>query len=113
VGEQLDGAIKHDGTYYIVALTWFADKLDPHYVGAFHFKVDGKIGARGIVIALNDYTDSVMATLPTDKELKLLLLDGNQLANVVYGHYKFEDLLNHAIRQATLNGQPYCPHQLQ
>ena len=112
VGEQLDGAIKHDGTYYLIELKWFAEKLEPKHIGAFYFKVDGKMGARGLVIAMNGYTDGVLATLPTGKELKILLLDGNHLANVIYGHYRFQDLLNHAIRRATLSGQLYCPHQL-
>jgi hypothetical protein len=112
-GEQLDGAIKHDGTYYWVELKWFAKKLEPKHIGAFYFKVDGKMGARGLVIAMNGYTDGVLASLPTGKELKVLLLDGNHLANVIYGSYRFEDLLNHAIRHATLRGQLYCPHQLQ
>ena len=26
VGEQLDGAIKHDGAYYLIELKWFAEK---------------------------------------------------------------------------------------
>ncbi|MGE0040950.1 MAG: restriction endonuclease [Alphaproteobacteria bacterium] len=113
VGEQLDAAIKHDGTYYLVELKWFAGKLEPKHIGAFYFKVDGKMGARGIVIAMNGYTDGVLATLPAGKELKVLLLDGNHIANVIYGHYHFESLLHHAIRHATLKGQLYCPHQIQ
>lgn len=112
VGEQLDGAIKHDGAYYLVELKWFAKKLEPKHIGEFYFKVDGKMGARGIVIAMNGYTDGVLATLPTGKELKVILLDGNHLANVIYGHYTFTQLLNHAIKYASLKSTLYCPHQL-
>lgn len=111
-GEQLDGAIKHEGSYYIVELKWFAKKLEPKHVGAFYYKVDGKMAARGLVIAINGFTDGVLATLPTGKEIKVLLLDGNHLANVIYGHYSFQQLLNHAIRHATLKGVLYCPHNI-
>lgn len=112
VGEQLDGAIKHDGAYYLIELKWFAEKLQPKHVGEFYFKVEGKMGARGIVLAMNGYTDGVLATLPKGKEIRVLLLDGNHLANVLFGHYTFGQLLNHAVKHASLRGSVYCPHQL-
>jgi hypothetical protein len=37
--------------------------------------------------------------------LKILLLDGQHLANVIYGMYRFQELLEHAIRQAFLKGE--------
>ena len=61
---------------------------------------------------MNGFTDGVLETLPKGKELKVLLLDGNHLAAVIFGHYTFHDLLNHAIRYATIHTQIYCPHQI-
>jgi restriction endonuclease len=112
VGEQLDGAVKHDGHYYLVELKWFAEPLEPKHVGSFYFKVEGKLGARGITIAMNGYTSGVLESVAKGKELKILLLDGNHLANVIYGHYTFQELLDHAIKSASLQGQLYCPHSL-
>ena len=111
-GEQLDGAIKYDSNYYLIELKWVVDKLEPKHIGAFYYKVDGKMDARGIVIAMNGFTDGVHETLPKGKELKVMLLDGNHLANVIYGHYRFHELLDHAIKSASLNGRLYCSHQL-
>jgi hypothetical protein len=110
VGEQLDGAIKHDGHYYLIELKWFADPLEPKHVGSFYFKVDGKLGARGIVIAMNGYTSGVVESVAKGKELKVLLLDGMHLSNVIYGRYTFTELLDHAVKCASLQGQLYCPH---
>lgn len=111
-GEQMDGAIKYDSNYYIIELKWVANKLEPKHIGAFYFKVEGKMGARGIIVAMNGYTDGVLETLPKGKELKVLLLDGNHFANVIYGLYRFNEFLGHAIRCASLNGQLYCSHQI-
>ena len=111
-GEQLDGAIKYDSNYYLIELKWVANKLEPIHIGAFYYKVDGKMDARGIVIAMNGFTDGVHETLPKGKELKVMLLDGNHLANVIYGNYRFQELLDHAIKCASLNGKLYCSHQL-
>jgi hypothetical protein len=109
VGEQLDGAIKHDGHFYLVELKWFADPLEPKHIGSFYFKVDGKLGARGIVIAMNGYTSGV-DSIAKGKELKVLLLDGMHLSNVIYGQYTFQQLLDHSVECASLRGQLYCPH---
>jgi hypothetical protein len=112
-GEQLDGAVKYDGHYYLVELKWVDGKTEPKEIGHFFYKVEGKLQARGLFIAMNGFSDGAITTLPKGKELKVLLLDGNHLANVIYGLYKFQELLEHAIRQASLRGEIYCAHNLQ
>jgi hypothetical protein len=112
VGEQLDGAIKYDGHFYLIELKWITAKLEPSDVGSFYFKVDGKLGARGIVIAMNGYSSGVLESVSKGKELKVLLLDGNHFANVIYGQYKFSILLEHAIKYASLKGLLYCPLEI-
>lgn len=111
-GEQFDGAIKYDGHYYLVELKWTAERTDPKEIGHFFFKVEGKLQARGIFISMNGYTDGAVSTLSKGKDLKVLLLDGTHLANVIYGNYKFQELLEHSIRQASLRGEIYCAHNL-
>lgn len=111
-GEQIDGAIKYDGHYYLIELKWTADKSAPKDIGHFFYKVEGKLQARGLFLSMNGFTDGAIETLPKGKELKVLLLDGNHFANVIYGHYKFQELLEHAIRQASLRGEIYCGHNL-
>ena len=112
VGEQLDGAIKYDGHYYLLELKWTANKSDPKEIGHFFYKVEGKMQARGLFVSMSGFTDGAIATLPKGKDLKILLLDGTHLANVIYGMYKFQELLEHAIRQASLKGEIYCAHNL-
>jgi restriction endonuclease Mrr len=88
-------------------------KTEPKEIGHFYYKVEGKLQARGIFLAMNGFTDGAIATLPKGKELKILLLDGNHLANVIYGTYKAQELLEHSIRYASLRGEIYCPHKIQ
>lgn len=44
--------------------------------------------------------------------LMIILLDGVHLANVIYGIYTFQELLEHAIRQACLKGDIFCSHSI-
>ncbi|NTV47860.1 MAG: restriction endonuclease, partial [Chlorobiales bacterium] len=83
-GEQIDGAVKYDGHYYLVELKWVQGKTEPKEIGHFFYKVEGKLQARGLFIAMNGFSDGAITTLPKGKELKVLLLDGNHLANVIY-----------------------------
>ena len=75
-------------------------------------RISAGAGARGIVIAMNGYTSGVVESVAKGKELKVLLLDGMHLSNVIYGRYTFTELLDHAVKYASLQGQLYCPHAL-
>lgn len=39
MSKQFDGAIKHEGRFYLVELKWTASKTDLSQVGHFHFKL--------------------------------------------------------------------------
>ncbi len=111
-GEQIDGAIKYDGHYYLIELKWTADKLGPKDIGSFYYKVDGKMEGRGIIISMNEFTKGVLDSLPRGKDIKVMLLDGMHIANVIYGIYTFQELLEHAISHASIKAELYCPRDI-
>lgn len=111
-GEQIDGAIKYEGRFYLVELKWTASKADPSQIGHFHYKLSGKMDGRGLFISMSGFTDGVLESLPTGKELTMMLLDGVHLANVLNGHYRFQQLLDHAIQSVALRGNVYCSRDL-
>ncbi|HEM7853538.1 restriction endonuclease [Burkholderia multivorans] len=111
-GEQFDGAIKHEGRYYLVELKWTAAQTDPAQVGHFHYKISGKMDGRGLFISMSGFTDGVLASLPKGKELTMMLLDGVHFANVLAGHYRFSQLLDYAIKSIALKGEIYCSHKI-
>lgn len=112
-GEQFDGAIKHEGRHYLIELKWTLDKTAPIDVNHFYMKVDGKMDARGLLISMSGFTPGVLENLPRGKDIKVMLLDGIHFANVIFGQYKFTELLNFAITQASLKGNIYCASSLQ
>ncbi|VBB05705.1 restriction endonuclease type iv mrr [Lucifera butyrica] len=112
VGEQIDGAIKFDGHHYLVELKWTNEKIDQKNIASLYLKVEGKLEARGIFIAMNGYSNEVIQSLPKGKNLKVLLLDGIHITNVISGLYTFKELMEYAISQASLKGEIYCLHDL-
>jgi hypothetical protein len=111
-GEQIDGAIKYDGHYYLIELRWTEEKVAQNDIASFCYKVEGKYEARGIFIAMNGFSDDMLSSLPKGKKLRVLLLDGRHLTNVIYGICTFQELLEHALSQATLKGEIYCSHDI-
>lgn len=111
-GEQLDGGIKYDGHYYLIELKWTEEKIGGDEIGAFYYKVDGKLDSRGLIISMNGFTDGVLESLPKGKGIKVMLLDGLHLTNVITGIYTFQELLEHAISNAAYKAELYCPHAI-
>ena len=112
VGEQIDGAIKHDGHFYLVELKWKKKKANQQEIGGLFMKVEGKLEARGIFISMEGYSKEVLESLPKGKGLKVILIDGVHLTNTIFGNYSFTELLEHAISQASLRGEIYCSNDL-
>ncbi len=111
-GEQIDGGIKYDGHYYLIELKWKGEQSGPSDMGSFYFKVDGKFEQRGILISMSGFTEGVINSLPKGKELKVLLLDGVHLSNVIFGIYTFQELLEHSLSYAAYKAELYCPHTI-
>ncbi|YAF95057.1 MAG: hypothetical protein AB3A66_21125 [Nodularia sp. CChRGM 3473] len=66
----------------------------------------------GIFIAINGYSSEVLQSLTRGKDIKLILLDGRHLMNVISGIYTFQELLEYARKQASLKGEIYCSHDI-
>lgn len=112
IGEQIDGAIKYDGHFYLMEIRWREEKAAQSDIASLMIKVEGKLEARGLFLSMNGYTAEVLKSLPTGKSLRILLFDGIHLANVIYGMYTLGELLEHAISQASTRGNIYCSRDL-
>lgn len=112
VGEQIDGAIKYDGHFYLIELKWTKTKSAHVEISSLYLKVEGKLEARGIFISMNGYSSEITQSLPKGKKISTLLLDGMHFSNVIFGRYTFNELLDYAISEASLKGEIYCNQNL-
>jgi len=107
IGEEIDGAIKYDGHYYLVELKWHEKKISQKEIASLYMKIEGKFEARGIFISMSGYTQQMLESLPKGKKSKVILLNGIHLTNVLTGMYTVNQLLNYAIKEACLKGEIY------
>lgn len=111
VGEQIDGAIKYDGHYYLIELKWVKAPCNQAQIASLYLKTEGKMETRGIFIAMNGFSSECLQSLP-QKNTKVLLLDGIHFTNVIMGLYTFQQLLEHSLTQASLKNEIYCAHNI-
>jgi len=112
VGEQIDGAIKYDSHFYLVELKWTKVKSAHQEISSLYLKAEGKMDAKGIFISMSGYSSEIIQSLPKGKKLTTLLLDGMHISNVIFGKYTFQELMAHALNQASLKGEIYCSNDL-
>jgi hypothetical protein len=112
VGEQIDGALRHDGCYYLMELRWREEKANQGHIAGLYLKVEGKMGARGIFISMNGFSSEVAESLVKGKEVKVVLLEGRHIVNVLSGLYTLNELVAHAVRHASLYGVIFCPLEI-
>lgn len=112
VGEQIDGAIKYDGHYYLVEIRYRKKQANQTDISSVYLKAEGKMETRGIFISMNGFTQETLFSLPKGKDIKVLLFDGVHISNVIFGCYTFQELLEHAISEASLKSDIYCSHDL-
>ena len=112
IGEQIDGAIKFDSHIYLVELKWEKMKAAHNALSSLYCKVEGKLEARGIFVSMEGYSNEILNSLPTGKSLRIILFDGVHLSNIVAGVYSFSDLMNYAIKEASMKGNIYPDRNL-
>jgi hypothetical protein len=70
------------------------------------------VDSRGVFISMSGFINGVLASLPKGQELTMMLLNGVHLANVLTGHYRFQQLLDHASRSIVLRDEIHCSHKI-
>jgi hypothetical protein len=107
VGEQIDGTFKFEGENYIVEAKWQDALSSTGDLYKFAHKVDGKMHGRGMFISVNGYSSEGIRAIVVGKQIKTMLMDGEDLSHVLEGRLSLEKLLDYKIRAAQTRGDVY------
>ena len=108
IGEQIDGAIKYEGEFYIIEAKWHDKWSASDELYQFAAKVDGKMYGRGIFISINGFSNDSVQALTIGKALNTILVDGGDLVLVTEGLYTVREMLNNKIKAAQTMGRIYA-----
>jgi len=106
--EQIDGAFKFDGWYYIVECKWREKPADMSQLDVLLAKVNrsGK-QTMGLFLSISGWTEKVPETLQKNRDKPIFLMNGNELEEVLKGQIDLRDLLKRKIKVLNLEAKPF------
>lgn len=106
-GEEIDGTFKFEGENYIVEAKWQEPSVSTSQLYHFAYKVDGKMHGRGLFISVNAFSREGIEAIVHGKQIKTILMDGEDLSHVLEERLTLEALLDYKIRAAQTRGEVY------
>lgn len=115
VGEQIDGAFSllNSDIYYITEIKWTKKQSNIDEISKLFYKLEGKLQPnRGLLISMSGYTEEILKSMNIGKPIKLILLDGVHITNILTGIYSFKQLIEYAVKKGSTIGEVYPSHNI-
>lgn len=107
-GEQIDALFELRGRHFLVEAKWTSIKQPASAIYEFQGKVEGKlVGTIGVFVAMGGFAPDAAETLARGKEMKVLLVDGDDVRSAFAGEVSWERLIDMKCRQAAQHGHLY------
>jgi hypothetical protein len=109
-GEQIDGAFKLDGWYYLVKCKWTENLTDIRQLDSLYGKVN-RSGRQtlGLFLSINGWSKNVCPLLKQNNDKSIILMDGFDLRSVLLEHNNLhlKDLLLKKLEYLNFEGEPF------
>ncbi len=109
-GEQIDGAFKLEGWYYLVECKWTQKLTDIRQLDSLYGKISrsGK-QTLGLFLSINGWSKNVCPLLKQNHDKSIILMDGYDLRCVLVEHNNFnlKDLLLKKLEYLNFEGEPF------
>jgi hypothetical protein len=107
-GEQIDGAFRFEGWFYIVECRWREKLANIRELDGLLGQV-GRSGVQtlGLYLSVEGWSSNVPNLLKQNQHKRLILMEGFDLRCVLDGHISLPDLLSAKLEHFNLKGEPY------
>ncbi|MCC6176204.1 MAG: restriction endonuclease [Chloroflexi bacterium] len=107
-GEQIDGAFRLDGWYYLVECRWRKKAADIRDLDGLRGQVDrsGK-QTMGLFLSIEGWSDHVPQLLKQNSDKSILLMDGYDLRSVLAGQADLHDFLVGKLSELNVRSEPH------
>ena len=106
--EQIDGAFKFDGWYYIVECKWREKLADMSQLDVLLAKVNrsGK-QTMGLFLSINGWSKNVPKLLQQNPDKSIFLMNGNELEKVLKDQLDLREVLIRKLKVFNIKGKPF------
>jgi len=111
-GEQIDGAFKIEGWYYILECRWRVKLANIRELDGLKGQIDrsGK-QTMGLFLSINGWSDNVPALLKQNPDKSIILMEGYDLRTVLAGQADLRDFLLSKVAHLNLDSEPFLSVQ--
>lgn len=107
-GEQIDGAFRIEGWYYLLECRWRQKLADIRELDGLKGQIDRSGGqTMGLFLSVNGWSNNVPNLLRQNPQKSILLMDGYDLRTVLCGRTDLRDFLQAKIGRLNLEGEPF------
>lgn len=108
-GRQIDGAITHEGTTYLVELKFTNEQTGAPDIDTFFAKVSSKAdNTMGVFVSMAGFSSTAIAEASKPKT-PLLLLDAGHVFLVLQGLWELPELISRLRQHASQTSEAYLP----
>lgn len=106
--EQIDGAFKIDGWYYLVECRWRKKLADIRQLDGLQGQINrsGK-QAMGLFLSIEGWSNNVCSELKQNREKSIILMDGYDLRVVLSSDVDFREFLLAKIKALNIRSEPF------
>ena len=106
--EQIDGAFKLEGWYYLVECRWRKNKASRGEVDAFAMKLQ-RSGQQvtGAFIAINEWSKYVLSSLNQNSKNNVLLINGEDIEVVLNGEIALDFMIQRKNEALNVHSEPF------
>jgi len=109
-GEQIDGAFKLDGWYYLVECKWTENLTDIRQLDSLYGKVN-RSGRQtlGLFLSINGWSKNVCPLLKQNNDKSIILMDGFDLRSILVEHNNLhlKELILKKLEYLNCEGEPF------
>ncbi len=107
-GEQIDGACKYDGCYYLIECKWRRKLSRPADTDSLSMKVSRSgANSRGLFISVNGWSNHVVPTLRRNPIMNIALMNGSDIEHVLRDRVSLNELMKEKDRNLSVYANPY------
>lgn len=107
-GEQIDGACKYEGCYYLIECKWRSEVSSRQDLDSLSMAVSrSSTSTMGLFISVNGWSEHVIPLLYRNPCKNVILMNGSDIEHVLKERVSLSELMRAKIRNLSVYAEPY------
>ena len=107
-GEQIDGACRYDGRYYLIECKWQSEVSSHRDLDSLTMEASRSAsGTMGLFISINGWSDAALYVMGQNIHKNVILMNGTDIQHILEDRVNLGELIEAKIKHFSLYAEPY------